>query len=51
MPQSPAQGQPLEALLASVSTVEQKTGLDFFHELEDELEQKLEAETPSAFWN
>jgi len=51
LPQSPEPGETLKALLVSVDAVERQTGLDFFHELEDELEQKLETETPSALWN
>lgn len=36
--------------LVSIDDLEEKTGLDFFHELPDELENALESQTPSRLW-
>lgn len=35
---------------ASIDEVEKRTGLDFFYELEDSVENKVEAETDTAEW-
>ncbi len=35
---------------ASIDEVEKRTGLDFFYELEDSVENKVEAETDTAKW-
>lgn len=35
---------------ASIDEVEKRTGLDFFYELEDSVENKVEAETETAEW-
>lgn len=41
----------LARYLTSVDEVERKTGLDFFAELEDELENALEAESHRSLWD
>ena len=41
---------PLERFLVSVDSVEYVTGIDFFHELRDDLENALEAVTPKTLW-
>ena len=40
-----------ESFLVSIDDLEKKTGLDFFNRLPDELENELEAETPSKVWD
>jgi endonuclease G, mitochondrial len=36
--------------LVSIDTVEERTGLDFFHQLDDSVEGPLEAAEPSTLW-
>lgn len=43
VPQTVRGNEPLTDFIVSVDTIEELTGLDFFHELEDPLEDKLEA--------
>jgi len=42
--------KPLKNLIADVDSVEDKTGLDFFTDLPDRLEEKLESSTSSQVW-
>ena len=41
---------PLQQFVVAVDQVEQVTGIDFFPQLEDSIEQKIEAEKPLANW-
>lgn len=50
VPQGVRGTEPLDRFLASVDEVEKKTGFDFFHQLEDDLEEKLEASIEPAPW-
>jgi len=50
VPQGAKAGDTLERYLTSVNMVEELTGVDFFSELEDTLEERLEAEVPSKPW-
>ena len=50
MPQEVKGTEPSEQFLASVNRIEKLTHLDFFWELEDGLEEKLEAETATDLW-
>lgn len=50
MPQTVQGNEPLDHYLVSVDAVEKRTGLDFFHELEDAAENKLEAEIDPEPW-
>ncbi|MGC9529457.1 MAG: DNA/RNA non-specific endonuclease [Candidatus Bipolaricaulaceae bacterium] len=43
-------GKAVEEFLSSVAEVERLTGLDFFWQLEDALEQELESAVPTALW-
>lgn len=40
----------LVSYTTSVDHVEELTGLDFFHELEDTVEDEIEREIPRALW-
>ncbi|ABA58302.1 DNA/RNA non-specific endonuclease [Nitrosococcus oceani ATCC 19707] len=42
--------EPLDKFLVSVDDVEKQTGFDFFHELEDTLEEQLESSTEPDPW-
>jgi endonuclease G, mitochondrial len=42
--------EPLDRFVVSVNEVEQQTGFDFFHEIEDALEEKLETKIDPAAW-
>jgi endonuclease G len=42
--------QPLKKYVKTVDYVEQKTGLDFFYELDDNIENPLEASSPDESW-
>jgi endonuclease G len=42
--------KPLKNFITDVDSVEDKTGLDFFTDLPDELEERLESSTPSRVW-
>jgi len=50
MPQEVKGDEPLNGFLVSVRKVEDLTHLDFFSEMNPELEQKLETETPQEPW-
>lgn len=50
VPQNVKGTESLDRFLASVDHVEALTGFDFFHELEDGLENRLEAQTDPAAW-
>jgi endonuclease G len=49
-PQAPPSGASLNGFLTSVDEIEHRTKLDFFHELPEKTEVKLESETASAVW-
>lgn len=51
MPQSVRGDEPLDHYLTSVDSIEKRTGLDFFQELEDTEENRLEAEIDPAPWH
>jgi endonuclease G len=40
----------LTAYLVTIDKIEKKTGLDFFHKLEDELERQLESKKATSLW-
>jgi len=42
--------EPLNTFLTSVDEIEEESGLDFFSDLEDGLENKLEGEKASGMW-
>ncbi|MFM8332983.1 MAG: DNA/RNA non-specific endonuclease [Candidatus Methylumidiphilus sp.] len=50
MPQAVRGDEPLDHYLVSVDTIEKRTGLDFFPELEDGEENRLEASVDPAPW-
>jgi endonuclease G len=50
MPNEKCKGE-LEDYLVPVYEVEEKTGLDFYWELEDGVEDALEKESASAMWD
>ncbi|MDQ7091650.1 MAG: DNA/RNA non-specific endonuclease [Methylococcales bacterium] len=50
VPQTVKGNEPLTQFVVSIDTIEAATGLDFFHELEDSLENKLEAEINRKNW-
>jgi endonuclease G len=50
VPQTVEGGEPLEHYLVSVDSIERKTGLDFFRELDDVTETRMEAEIDPDFW-
>lgn len=50
MPQNVEGNEPLDHYLVSVDSVERRTGLDFFHELDDAAENRMEAEVDPDFW-
>lgn len=50
MPQNVKGNESLAKFVVSIDEIEALTGLDFFHELEDNLENKLEAEINSKSW-
>jgi endonuclease G len=50
MPQSVTGNEMPEQFLTSVDEVERETGLDFFSELPDDIENKIEAETAKRMW-
>lgn len=43
--------RPLYEFVVSVDKIEALTGIDFFHELDDVLEDKLEASSSSKGWS
>lgn len=50
VPNARTEGLRYENCLASVDQIEQQTGLDFFHALEDKLEEILESKKPQGLW-
>lgn len=51
MPQTVYGDEPLDHYLVNVDAIEKRTGLDFFSQLEDGQENRLEAEIDPAFWH
>lgn len=51
VPQDSPGNAPLDHFLVSVDTVENLSGFDFFHELEDPVENRLESELDPAPWH
>ena len=51
MPQDVKGNESLSKYIVSVDTIEELTGLDFFHELDDKLEDNLEAMVNGKNWN
>lgn len=51
MPQNVRGDEPLDHYLTSVDAIEKRTGLDFFAELDDALENRLEAEVDPEPWH
>lgn len=51
MPQSVRGDEPLDHYLTSVDSIEKRTGFDFFQELDDAEENRLEAEVDPAPWH
>ena len=51
IPQEVRGNEKLNKYIVSVDEVERLTGFDFFHELEDSLENDLEKNIDSKFWN
>ncbi len=50
MPQAVAGTEPVEQFLTSVRDIEQKTGLDFFAEMPQEVQDRLESQKAAALW-
>jgi endonuclease G len=50
MPQEVKGDEQLTVFLVSVDLVEHLTGLDFFSDLEDTLEERLESQAPTEMW-
>ncbi|MDD5036911.1 MAG: DNA/RNA non-specific endonuclease [Methylococcaceae bacterium] len=50
MPQTVRGDEPLDHYLTSVDAIEKRTGLDFFQELDDPTENRLEAEVDPESW-
>ena len=50
IPQTVKGNEPLDRFLVSVDTVEQATGLDFFHQLDDKVENALEEKIQAEDW-
>jgi endonuclease G len=51
MPQDVNGNEPLDSFVTSIDDIEQKTGLDFFANLDDAIEQPLEASSNPELWN
>jgi endonuclease G len=51
MPQHVRGNEPLDRFIVSVDEVEHQSGFDFFHELEDAFEEKLESSIDPKAWN
>ena len=51
LPNAPRVDGALESFLVSIAEVESRTGLDFFHMLDDDLERALESVRAPALWN
>ena len=50
MPQTVKGNEPLTRFLTTVDNIEKLTGLDFFADLEDPIENKLESTIASTSW-
>lgn len=50
VPQNVAGSESLEAFLVSINSIEDATGLDFLSDLEDAIEEQIEAATPAELW-
>lgn len=50
MPQTVEGNERLETFLTSVADIEKRTGLDFFPDLDADLQAKLEAQVPEQVW-
>ncbi|MFC7414186.1 DNA/RNA non-specific endonuclease [Larsenimonas suaedae] len=50
MPQTVKGNEPLSDFVVSIDTIEQRTGLDFFSDLPDNLETRLESTVDSKAW-
>jgi endonuclease G, mitochondrial len=50
MPQEVCGDEPLSRFVVSVDEVQRRTGLDFFHELDDALEHRMERSSGTAGW-
>ncbi|MDD5274485.1 MAG: DNA/RNA non-specific endonuclease [Methylovulum sp.] len=50
VPQNVQGKEPLDQFLTSIDTIESKTGLDFFYELDDDIENRLEATIDASPW-
>lgn len=51
MPQAVRGDEPLDHYLASVDAIEKRTGLDFFQNLDDAVENRMEAEVDPDTWH
>ena len=51
MPQTVKGNEPLDRYLVTVDKIEELTGLDFFHELDDSEENALESTLNPAVWS
>lgn len=50
MPQNVKGNEPLNHYVVSIDKIEERTGLDFFHQLDDSIENKLEADIKPKDW-
>jgi endonuclease G len=50
IPQETPAGSAANAFLVSIDEIEQRTGLDFLHEIEDEAERAVEAQRATRLW-
>ncbi len=50
VPQNVKGKEPLDQFLTSIDTIESRTGLDFFYELDDGIENRLEATVDAGPW-
>ena len=51
MPQTVRGDEPLDHYVTSVDAIEQRTGFDFFHELDDAEENRMEASNDPDAWH
>ena len=42
--------QPVESFATTIDEIESLTGIDFLHQIEDEIEEKLESQNDISFW-
>ena len=50
IPQGVVGNEQLRVFLVSVDAIEKQTGMDFFSDLDDQTEDKLEAAVPKEMW-